>query len=172
MARRTHPLPWLLLLGLATACGDPGQGLQLAEPAADDFADTVYPVLLRDCGFPACHGDPDRFFRVFGPGRQRVMPELAPLDPATPTEISLSYERARSMVDLDSPLTSLLLEKPMDGTLGGASHEGVDDFGRDIYVDADDPNLVILRNWVLTAAQTPPPPGTPTPTIPTQGVSP
>src|ERR1700755_2646142 len=37
----------------------------------NSFTNDVIPVLLRDCGFQACHGSPERFFRVWGPGRTR-----------------------------------------------------------------------------------------------------
>src|SRR5262245_16519045 len=43
-------------------------------PDRDDleFTGTVLPILLRDCGFQACHGSQERFFRVYGPGRTRL----------------------------------------------------------------------------------------------------
>jgi hypothetical protein len=56
----------LLVCVLAcTACSVDNPSLELPSPNVEEFAADVYPVLLRDCGFPACHGNPERFFRVF-----------------------------------------------------------------------------------------------------------
>src|SRR3982750_2461808 len=72
----------------------------LSVPAADPtvFRDRVYPVLLRDCGFTTCHGTKDRFFAVFGPGRQRLDDSTDIYAPVTPYELAISYTRARSML--------------------------------------------------------------------------
>jgi hypothetical protein len=136
---------------LASACGVEAKPLRLATPDLNRFANEAYPVLLRDCGFPACHGATDRFFRVFGPGRTRFMPAMNadPGDPATSDEISQSYDRARSMIDAKNPPRSLLLRKSLASEAGGAGHKGVDLLGRNVYASTADPNYQIVRAWVL-----------------------
>src|SRR3954452_13955887 len=77
------------------ACASPdGPPLEFPTPDTKTFALHVYPVLIRDCGFPACHGARERFFRVFGPGRTRMAADTLPYDPATQAEIQSTYDRA------------------------------------------------------------------------------
>lgn len=144
-----------MLAAMAAGCTDP-KG-ELAIPAADAtvFQTTVYPILLRDCGFTTCHGTSDRFFSVFGPGRTRLDPETAPYDPATPYELAISYTRARSMIlGPAGPTSSLLLRKPIPLASGGAGHKGNDPWGRSVYASIDDARYVALYRWA-TASRTP-----------------
>ena len=113
-------------------------------PDYDEFVRRVYPLLLRDCGFNACHGDPDRFYRVYGPGRLRLSPDAEPFDDATPEEIESSYERARAMLLADGDVRdSPLLRKPVEG--GG--HAGLDGEGRNVYDGRNDPDFLVLARW-------------------------
>jgi hypothetical protein len=150
----------LLALGL-TGCGEDPGPLQITTPDRALFEAQVYPVLLRDCGFHACHGSTERFFQVFGPGRGRLFPITMPLDSATPEEVAYTYERARSMIDAKSPDRSLLLRKPLAVEAGGTGHEGTDELGRNVYQTQMDPNYLVLASWVLApAAPAALPPGT------------
>ena len=109
-------------------------------------------MLLRDCGFPACHGAKERFFRVWGPGRSRlpndmgVIPEA--FDLPTGDELSASYSLALSMIDEQHPVASLLLRKPLAIAAGGAGHLGVDGYGRDVYRTAEDSGFLAIARWV------------------------
>lgn len=134
------------------------------EPAAKRpfpaFQSEVYEVLLRDCGFPACHGDTQRFFRVFGPGRVRLpgkMTTPGALDDPTVNEQAVTYALAQSMIDPDDPARSPLLRKPLAVEAGGASHFGIDDYGRDVYRTDQDSGYVALARWVLTLPEAPAP---------------
>jgi hypothetical protein len=140
-----------LALACLCACGVDPAPLRVAAPDLNRFAEQAYPVLLRDCGFPACHGASDRFFRVYGPGRSRYMAAMNadPGDPATMDEISQSYDRARSMIDARNPVRSLLLRKPLASAAGGAGHKGEDLLGRNVYANPNDPGYQALRSWVL-----------------------
>ena len=150
----------VLAAALLTACASTG-----AEPPAVEvkrefsvFQNEVYPVLLRDCGFPACHGAKERFFRVFGPGRTRlpddrgVFPEA--FDLATGKEFSTSQSLALAMIDRQHPDLSLLLRKPLAISAGGAGHLGVDGYGRDVYRTAEDAGFLTLVRWVHAAPAT------------------
>jgi len=140
----------LVLAGLAACAGEPTQ-LRLPDPELSTFALTAYPILLRDCGFPACHGDGERFFRLFGPGRTRLDPETPSDDPATEAEIAESYTRSVSMLVNESRLEdSWLLRKPLDVAAGGSGHEGEDRWGRNVYFSKDDPSYVQLVRWANT----------------------
>jgi hypothetical protein len=146
-----------LALGLAAAaCGGGGGSSQPPTPDMMQFQALVYPVLLRDCAFNNCHGSPERFFQVLGPGRTRRDPMLdaSELDPI---EVQFSYERTRSMLSM--PVTSsLLLLKPLEAKVGGVGHRGADHFGRNVYLTKQDAGYVTLLQWAqaTTAAATPP----------------
>lgn len=133
----------LLALG---ACADPTTEFHVPTPDAVSFEQNVYPVLLRDCGFPDCHGNPSRFFHVYGPGRTRIKPksELPIKAPATAEELTATYRRARSMLayEGDEPETALLLNKPLH-----AAHEGTDEWGNNVYQSPNDPGYQAILKW-------------------------
>jgi hypothetical protein len=153
-------------------------GLGCSEPATyrwklkklefAQFQETVYPVLIRDCGFPTCHGSTDRFFQVWGPGRARLNPMLtSAFDMPTGDEISLTYTLALSMVDTKHPGRSLLLRKPLAVQAGGAGHRGTDRFGRDVYRTTNDDGYLAIARWVFAIpADGTQPMQTPAPTTP------
>jgi hypothetical protein len=133
-----------------------------AEVPAPDYADFrrhVYPLLLRDCGFSGCHGDPNRAFAVWGPGRTRlpVADESDPpstFDLPTDDEVWRSYQRTRSAAaHIDGQIDeSALLQKP----LVGHDHGGVDAWGRNLWT-RDDPEWRMVAAWVAGAPIEDPP---------------
>lgn len=145
-----HALWMLGVLPLMAACGDASE-LSVGTPDRAEFTMTVYPILLRDCAFYACHGSSERFLQVFGPGRARLSLATRPLDPELDTEIIHSYDRARSLIDMQAPEDSLLLRKPLEVGAGGEGHQGADDLGRNVYQDKTDPSFIALRHWVLSS---------------------
>lgn len=165
---------------MLTACREDIAGL--TEPPLPDramFEATIYPMLMRDCGFSECHGARQRFFQVFGPGRSRL--EGHPSDPdLAPRERQRTYDRARSMLVFpggSSVLESPLLTKPLEIAAGGASHEGVDRFGRNVFQSMADPRYLMLLQWAgywvppPTAAPAPAPLPAPVPGAPTGTVA-
>jgi hypothetical protein len=141
-----------VLVSAFAACTDPTIELELPTPSARQFEEQVYPLLLRDCGFPACHGDARRFFRVFGPGRMRYRSETNPFDAATAEEVEAAYYRARSMLaNEDGVEHAPLLRKPLH-----ADHGGVDDWGDNVYRSESDPGYVILYTWARSTGETAP----------------
>jgi hypothetical protein len=151
---------FLCALIALTACGEDTSEFALQTPDRLQFELEVYPVLLRDCGFNACHASSDRFFQVFGSGRARLLPATPTLDLPTPEEIGHAYERARSMIDAADPEQSLLLRKPLATAAGGTGHEGVDALGRNVYQSKLEPGYLVLSRWVLGQPAVPgaPPP--------------
>lgn len=134
-----------LLAGCASVVEDRGP----AERDRATFDERVWPVLVRDCGFSECHGSSERFFRVVGPGHERLDPTMRLSAPVTEAELQFSYDRARSMVDPREPSQSMLLRKPLEVSAGGSGHEGTDNFGRDVYQRVDDPSFRVLVEWVV-----------------------
>lgn len=149
---------WLALaagLAIAAGCSPPRGSGKVAKREFQEFQRDVYPVLLRDCAFSNCHGDPKRFFRVFGPGRRRLpgkegTPEA--FDLPTVGEIATTYQLALSMIDEADPGHSRVLQKPLAIAAGGIGHEGVDKYGRDVYRTAQDNGYVVLARWVFSPA--------------------
>jgi hypothetical protein len=129
---------------------------ELPAPDRSLFETAVYPILLRDCAFSECHGAPQRFFQVFGPGRTRLSGH--PADPdLVPRERELSYRRAAAMLVAPQPgdlAHAPLLTKPLEVVAGGAAHEGVDVFGRNVFQTTADPRFQQLLAWALTQSVT------------------
>lgn len=159
-----------LLPVLTGACSLDNSGGQTVIEVRDvdrfvlnEFSGPVMSVLLRDCGFQACHGSPERFFRVWGPGRTRFDTSKTECEnhsaPPCPWDILDAFERdyslrfARSMIDLAKPEDSLLLRKPLAVERGGADHEGVDKYGRNVYRTQDDDGFRTLARWVFAYAE-------------------
>jgi len=127
-----------------------------APPSADRamFDAEVYPLLMRDCGFNACHGGEHRFFQVFGPGRVRlgVDPMLDKMTPVQPLEIEVTYRRAVSMLVTKGTIDQApLLTKPLEARAGGGGHKGVDDLGRNVYPSKQAAGYQLLLRWAQTA---------------------
>lgn len=140
----------LALASALSCCGYESAPATDLSPDYALFEASVYPVLLRDCAFSGCHGNADRFFRVYGPGRLRISEDLEYYDPATPAEIHHSYERARSMLrGVHGVDDSLLLRKPLDSGKGGSGrgHQGTDLWGHDVYRTEDDVAYQKLVEW-------------------------
>jgi hypothetical protein len=138
------------------ACGNNAASDKAPVTDAALFELQVYPILLRDCAFnTTCHGSQQRFFQVMGPGRRRIDPKLDSAMPVQPAEVQFSYERARSMLITDGPVTrSLLLTKPLEARVGGAGHKGADHFGRNVYQSPLDPSYLVLVKWAQTIGAT------------------
>lgn len=147
----------LVVLALAlvlTGCAEEQPKPVAARRAFAPFAAEVYEVVLRDCGFPSCHGAPERFFRVYGPGRTRlpgddgVFPE--PFDTPTVDEQALTFQLALSMINEHDLADSPLLRKPLAVEAGGYGHLGIDSYGRDVYRTTQDTGYVKLARWVYS----------------------
>jgi hypothetical protein len=149
--RRAYPIARVVAVLLVSACAAEDTAWQgtLPSPDGKQFTEDVYPLLLRDCAFSTCHGAPERFLQVYGPGRTRLDPIANKADdPMTLAEVLHSYERARSMLTSVAALDqSPLLRKPLELQAGGESHKGVDDFGRNVYPSQADVRYVTLLRW-------------------------
>lgn len=169
----------LVSLGALAAAGCAEENGQAAIAKRDDleFTTIVMPVLLRDCGFPACHGSQERFFRVYGPGRTRLRDEnvTEAFARLSGLERDYSLQLALSMIDPVDPGNSLLLRKPLAVEAGGAAHEGVDKYGRNVYRTPDDDGYLKIARWVFNVIPPSPttstPPATPVPVTPVAGAA-
>ena len=131
------------------ACASVTEEPVIGSPDRVVFDEQVYPILVRDCGHSGCHGSEARFFRVVGPGHVRLDPTTRLAAPATESELALSYNRARSLLEPSDPNKSPLLVKPLEVSAGGSDHEGTDSFGRNVYRSPEDPDFQVLVHWAL-----------------------
>ena len=139
--------PYLPCAAIGCGSGEEYSGA-LPTPDGARFVTDVYPLLLRDCGFVECHGKPERFFHIVGPGRARLDPATEPEDPATFAEVQLTYQRTLSMLASSKELDdSLLLRKPLELAAGGQGHKGVDELARNVFASMADPSYLVLRTW-------------------------
>jgi hypothetical protein len=146
----TRALQLVTLLLALQGCSEPLQAGTVAARDDSTFTVFVLPVLLRDCGFQACHGSQERFFRVFGPGRTRYSPDTEALAELTGHERDYSYQLTRGMIDQADPARSVLLRKPLAVEAGGSGHEGVDKYGRNVYRTPDDEGYLAIAQWVFS----------------------
>ena len=145
-------------LGLAGACQE---GLDAPiEPAALDrpfFDCRVQPVLTMDCSALACHGAAGRYFKVFARNRLRLEGDETQRNAfMRPAERDHNFNAARAFVDLEDPARSLLLQKPLEQTAGGAFHVGATLYrGGDVFASTDDPDYQVLARWIAGATEVP-----------------
>ena len=142
---------WAGLALAAVSCEMPPPDAQPPRRDFSEFHNTIYPVLLRDCSFAACHGDAGRFFRVWGPGRTRLpgktsTPEA--FDLPTGDELSATYSLSLAFIDANDAAQSDLLRKPLAIEAGGAAHGGIDAYGRNVYRTVQDSGFAALAAWV------------------------
>ena len=143
-----------IVLFLAGCVAQPS--LASVAPDPEEFERHVYPILLADCGYPACHGTTARFFAVFGPGRTRLSERSGPYDPPTAEELALSFARAEAMLlDPAGPRNSPLVRRPLTVSAGGAAHRGDDPWGAPVYATKRDPRWQALFFWAAASEVTP-----------------
>jgi hypothetical protein len=160
-------LPFALVAALAGCPSpDPSRGLVTTAPPAqlldyNEFVCEVQPVLVRRCSFLACHGNAEHAFRVYSPGKLRLIDSAVATrntrDGAlTPDEITRNFESAVGTVyaaqpsDRQNPDDRVpLLVKPARASVGGSEHHGVGIFpvypAQDLAHDAD---YAALAAWV------------------------
>jgi hypothetical protein len=142
----------------AAGCAETPEFSQSRSPHPDgaEFVTEVYPMLLRNCAFSTCHGAPERFLRVLGPGRTRLEERSGPNDPISLSEVTYTYDRARLMlVSAEKPQDSLLLRKPLEIAAGGQAHRGLDAFGRNVFASTDSAGYASLLRWALSSGAPP-----------------
>lgn len=139
-----------LLVEAAPGCGVPEDEVTIPDTDPAVFRDTVYPILLSDCGFTGCHGNPSHAFAVFGTARARLSYDTDLDAPVTAEELAVSYTRARSMLlSPDGINRAPLLRKPLALDAGGVGHKGTDAWGNALFLSKDDPRFQALVAWAL-----------------------
>ena len=109
------------------------------------FEAEVQPVLDADCASPSCHGQPERPFSVFSPGRYRRDAARTFLEEPLAREELAANVRNAAAFRADEPVLDecLLLCRPLAVTHGGCGHGAGSIFG-----SRDDSDYRALRAWL------------------------
>lgn len=155
--RRSLPALLLLATAISACSGDLVKSDPLPELDAAYFRCRVQPVLAKDCGQLACHGDARRYLKVYSRNRLRDGGTEAERNAAfRDAERAANFANARAFTDVRSPAKSLLLLKPLDEAAGGYFHRGAEIFGGgDVFASTEDPDYQVLLQWIDGATEDP-----------------
>jgi hypothetical protein len=152
-----RPAALAALAALAACQKDLDAPLDPAELDRPFFDCRVQPVLTKSCAALACHGDANRYFKVFSRNRLRIAGDESQRNVfLRAEERQHNYNAARAFVDrADSP-RSLLLSKPLDEAAGGSFHIGATLYkAGDVFATTDDPDYQVLAQWIAGATEAP-----------------
>lgn len=147
----------LLALGLPSCLDD--LDAAAPPPALDEpfFHCRVQPVLTKNCSAFLCHGDPQRYFRVYARNRLRLGgTEETRNGFLREEERAFNFASARAFVTLGQPNESLLLRKVLDPAAGGDYHGGAEEYGQgNVFESQDDSEFKTLVLWVQGQTEDP-----------------
>ncbi len=153
-----RPLPHLMVVALVAGCVADLGGTG-TEARADEayFRCRVQPVLTKSCSALLCHGDPQRYFRVYARNRLRLGGTEATRNAfLRDEERAFNFASARAFLDARDPGTSFLLMKPLDQVAGGYYHGGATKFGKgDVFTSPSDADYKTLVAWASGQTEDP-----------------
>lgn len=140
---------------LAACVDNPPQALPALDVAFHRCR--VQPVVDARCSMLACHGDVRRPFHTFTRNRMRLVGSNEQRNLAlSPEELQLNLDSALGFVSPEAPDESWLLLKPLDADAGGYFHQGKELYAAgDVFLDAEDPDYVTLREWIAGGTEDP-----------------
>jgi hypothetical protein len=128
-------------------CAAPPPGTDVPALDYGVFVTDVEPVLVEQCAYSGCHGDPARPMHVFAPAGERLAEGL-PADELTSEEHRANFDRVRVWTARTNAELPDLLRKPLQQTAGGSGHGGQDRYGQNLFASKDDPGYVALAAWI------------------------
>ncbi len=145
--------PRIALALALTACTNlSNEAVQDPTTGLDEtvFKCKVEPILVAQCSYNACHGNPQAALRVYSIGKLRAAPpmdlETAAL-PLTAAELHANYLSAAGFAAFtDLPANNWLLRKPLPPNDGGYEHQG-----GAIYTGPADPQYAAITQWLTGA---------------------
>jgi len=112
----------------------------------DQFAATAWPTMALHCASSGCHGTPERPLALYARSEWRADPADLVADPAL-TDDELAHNAIASLAfvrDAQDVDAAALLARPLHPEAGGSDHGGGAQFA-----DAEDPDYLALRAWVM-----------------------
>jgi hypothetical protein len=149
---RAHPV---LVAAALLAAASAGCNTVDNEPAPDQidaldeaaFRCTVEPILIRDCGYLACHGQAGAPLRLYSIGKLRLGPSTTLGErtaPLTAAERHLNFLSAQAFAWAGTAADdNWLVEKPMPSADGGYAH-----LGGAIWDGPDDARVRAITAWL------------------------
>jgi hypothetical protein len=133
---------------LPLGCGGPEHGwVPLRMGPLDDYVVLVAPHVQERCSQGGCHGRPERPLSLYAPGVHRADPDRRYLDePLSIEEHAENARRLAAFAQVDDPVRSVVLCKPLALSAGGCWHGGGDNF-----VDHTDPAFRAILGWLRDA---------------------
>lgn len=152
---RARIVAWAAALaGALAGCAQEGLEAPAAAAPLDEafFRCRVEPVLVRDCGFLACHGSARRPLRVYAPNALRLdVARDRRGQPLTARETAANQAAALAFSGVDGR-TPLLLLKPLAEAAGGYYHRGATLYdGGDVFGSPEDYGYATLAAWIAGA---------------------
>ena len=147
---------WVLLLFLAS-CQKLDEPRPLDQLDVHMFRCSVQPVLTKSCASLRCHGDGNRYYKIFARNRLRFnLGEDQRNATLQDIERAYNYNASIAQVDSKKPLDSFLLLKPLDEAAGGYYHGGAVEYGMgDVFLSRDEPDFRTLQAWVTGGTEDP-----------------
>lgn len=140
--------PLLALVGalVLAGCGAPDDSaVALADPGRERFAGEAGPLLARRCGDVGCHGNRERPYVLYAPGRLRLGDARGSVLSAA--ELEANYRATLGFLDADRPAETTLLRKALSSGGPGAHKGGA------IFEAPSDPECRALARWITGAEQ-------------------
>lgn len=139
------------LAATLTACEE-GLTDKAPLPKLDEayFRCHVQPILTKNCSMLACHGAPERYYRIYARNRLRygIAGEAQRNSQLNEGEAKHNFDAARAYVDVDHADESLLLRKPLEPDAGGFYH-GATKFSKlNIFANLESTEYETIQKWV------------------------
>jgi len=140
----------ILLVGACTTVANeaiPDPATKLDETV---FRCNVEPILVRQCSYNGCHGNPAGPLRVYSPGKLRANRPTNIDDAIAPLTEAEHHANFRSTVGFGVDLAvddNPLLRKPLPAAAGGFEHVGGAIFSGN-SAGTSDPQYIAIHDWL------------------------
>jgi hypothetical protein len=137
----------LAATGCTTVTNEPAPSVSLDETV---FKTKVERILVAQCSYVACHGNPGSALRVYAPGLLRAAPAANLSDAQAPLTADEEHAKflsaAAFSTTAETPADNWLLRKPLPSTFGGFEHKG-----GAIFKSPNDASYAAIYCWLTGA---------------------
>jgi hypothetical protein len=136
-----------LLLGCEKGLTDPAPLPELDEAY---FRCHVQPILTKNCSMFACHGTPERYYRIYARNRLRygIADESKRNSQLNEGERKHNFDATRAFVDIDKADESLILKKPLEADAGGFYHGATKLGTANVFPSIEAGEYTTILKWI------------------------